>query len=237
MLISIIEKTCISLYDVIYMVENNKYHININDQNVGPLCFEEIAERIKNGLLNAEDYIFVMGQKEWQTIKELPEFDQYLEPEDPTLRKVWFIRKNRQNEGPYSKKEILDMVESGSADINDYVWGKELRNWTTIKDTFMIGEENKILEPVIKETEPEPKESIKEISVPPIKEEKKEDSPKHKRPKVSNKMLPEFILGVVLIALGLYKSSSSLTTALVISLVGIVLLLLSLNGNKEPQGE
>jgi len=209
------------------MVESNKYYININDQNVGPLGFEELAERIKNGLLNAEDYVFVMGQKEWQTVKGLPEFNQYLEPEGPELRKTWFIRKNRQNEGPYSKKDILEMIEAGNADINDYVWGKELRNWTTIKDTFMLGVENII--------EAENKTPAKEIPV--VKEQKKQETQEYRKPRTSNRMLPEFLFGIVLIALGLYKASSSLVTAIVISLVGIALLFFSFHENKKPQGE
>lgn len=207
------------------MVGDNKYYLNINDQNVGPLSFEEIAERIKNGLLNTDDYIFVEGQKDWQTVKDLPEFSHYLEPEDPALRKTWFIRRNRQNEGPYSKEEILGMIEAGTTDINDYIWGKELRNWTTIKDAFVLGE----------------KTADKPVEIKPIAENKPtDDKPVDKvsaPPQAKKRMLPEFIFGIALILVGLYQAPKNLITAIVVSFFGAALLIISFNENKKTSGE
>lgn len=213
------------------MVGDNKYYLNINDQNVGPLSFEEIAERIKNGLLNPEDYIFVEGQKDWQTVKDLPEFSHYLEPEDPALRKTWFIRRNRQNEGPYSKEEILGMIEAGTTDINDYIWGKELRNWTTIKDAFMLSEKT-----VDKPTEIEPTVENKSVENKSADNKPTDDTPVDKisaPPQTKKRMLPEFIFGIALILVGLYQAPKNLITAIIVSFFGAALLIISFNENKK----
>lgn len=229
----IIEKTTAPLY-YSFMAWDKKYYLNINDQNVGPLSFEEITDRLKNGLLKATDYIFITGNKDWQTINELQEFLIYIAPEDPEKRKSWFIRRNKQNEGPYSKQEIFQMIEAGKTDINDYVWSKELRNWTTIKEAMLIPdkenttntdqktepktEDNKIIE----EETPRPTAKKKDIDdVTPV-------APQNYNPqKQGNMMLPEIILGISLIAIGIYQSSTRLVTSIVISFVGAGLLMLA----------
>ena len=206
------------------MTGDTKYYLNINDQNVGPLSFEEVADRVKNGLLNADDFIFVAGQKDWQIVKDLSEFSPYIAPEDPASRKIWFIRKNRQNAGPYSKKEILDMIESGGADINDYIWSKELRNWTSIKDTFMIGQEK-------------PAEQKEDVT--PIADIIKEPVPVQEKQATRTRVraLPEFTLGVALILLAFYQSGTSVLKAVLFMSIGIGLIVISFYESRNKKGE
>ncbi len=215
------------------MAWDKKYYLNINDQNVGPLSFEEVTDRLKNGLLKATDYIFITGNKDWQTINELQEFSIYLEPEDPEKRKIWFIRRNKQNEGPYSKQEIFQMIETGKADINDYVWSKELRNWTTIKDAMSISTEKIAPQDLVQEALVEQKNIIEEETPRPTSPKKEIDDVTPVAPQTidsqtrGNMMLPEIILGISLIAIGVYQSSTRLVTSIIISFVGAGLLMLA----------
>ncbi len=217
------------------MAWDKKYYLNINDQNVGPLSFEEVTDRLKNGLLKATDYIFITGNKDWQTINELQEFSIYLEPEDPEKRKIWFIRRNKQNEGPYSKQEIFQMIETGKADINDYVWSKELRNWTTIKDAMSISTEKIAPQDLVQEALVEQKNIIEEETPRPTSPKKEIDDVTPVAPQTQtidsqtrgNMMLPEIILGISLIAIGVYQSSTRLVTSIIISFVGAGLLMLA----------
>ncbi len=215
------------------MAWDKKYYLNINDQNVGPLNFEEIADRIKNGLLKPEDYIFVIGDKDWQNIRDLEEFKLYVGQEDPETRKAWFIRKNKQNEGPYSKKEILDMIETGRANINDYVWSKELRNWTTIQDAFMIQTPSTPLpepKPELPVQEKAPEPDMDNTPVMEIKPQTIVNSSK-------KRMLPELILGSALLLVGLYQSQTKLITAIILSTMGALLLLISIYEGRNQQGD
>lgn len=220
------------------MAWDKKYYLNINDQNVGPLSFEEIADRLKNGLLKPEDYIFIIGDKDWKNISELEEFKLYIVPEDPESRKIWFIRKNKKNEGPYSKKELLNMIETGLADINDYVWSKELRNWTSIKDSFMIQtpattqEDPTPVPQPQQDTPAQPQEQESDMDKTPVVEMRSvQNNIRTKR------VLPEIILGSALLLVGLYQSQTKLITSIVLSTVGALLLLISIYESRSQQGD
>lgn len=181
------------------MADDKKYYLNINDQNVGPLTIYDIAQRLKDGLIHDNDYIFVSGDTEWYTIKQRPELLQYLNNADLDNKKVWFIRKDHKNDGPYSKEDLFNMINMGQIDINDYVWSNEIRNWTTIKEVFDLG--------LTKDNTPN-------LEEPAIDE------------KANTKKLntPEILLGALVLLAAVYKAKDSVLTALLLTGVGLAIL-------------
>jgi len=41
---------------------------------------DEISERLANNLLTPDDYIFIVGDSDWQFIKDLNEFKNFVKP-------------------------------------------------------------------------------------------------------------------------------------------------------------
>ena len=125
------------------------------------------------------------------------------------------------------------MIETGKADINDYVWSKELRNWTTIKDAMSISTEKIAPQDLVQEALVEQKNIIEEETPRPTSPKKEIDDVTPVAPQTidsqtrGNMMLPEIILGISLIAIGVYQSSTRLVTSIIISFVGAGLLMLA----------
>ncbi|MCX6111991.1 MAG: DUF4339 domain-containing protein [Proteobacteria bacterium] len=146
-------------YTIAQMAEDKKYYLNINDQNVGPLSFDDITNRLKNGLLSVEDHIFASDSELWTLIQEIPEFAQYSSKIPEEEKKIWFLRKNKENIGPISKKEILNLLLNVEIDNNDYVWRKGLGNWMQLKDIYEL----KATKDIVKKIEIDGKKTLDQM--------------------------------------------------------------------------
>jgi len=213
------------------MGTERKYFININGNNLGPLKFDEISERLINGLLTCDDYIFIMGDTDWKFIRDLDEFKDHIKPlTEPESNKVWFIRKDKKNTGPFSTLEITRMLESGQIDINDYAWKKGLKNWLPLKDTgeFLLEtssqKENKEYE---KTTSAKPKGSspVLEMIKPP-------DAESYVKPK-KKRLLPELILGLILFCVGILELGSNELIGGLIAISGLAVIAIFLRIRKR----
>ena len=304
------------------MTEDKKYYLSINDENVGPLSFAEITDRLKNGLLSAEDHIFTTNNAVWTPIKDIPELSDYISKISPEEKKVWFLRKNKENIGPISKNEILSLLLNAEVDNNDYVWRKGLGNWMQIKDVYELratkdsiekieANGKKTLEQMPKQTKDEIEETssgeqeekkdlidtkpniraiIKAVEAeePAIKKKKmqlpersplelierktpKEETMKEQLPplmqtpnketntqpniilapreapvaqdtpvasekipaKAQKKLIPEFILGIILTLLGGYQINNNLMIGSGVAIIGIIMVLAYLIANRK----
>jgi len=174
------------------MTEEIKYYLNINDENVGPLSFAEITDRLKNGLLSSDDQIFKTNNAVWTPVKDLPELSEYIAKISPEEKKVWFIRKNKENIGPLSKNEVLNLLFNAQVDNNDYVWRKGLGNWMQMKDLYELRPTKDTAEKIeadgkktLEEMPKQPKEEKEEI-VPADESSTKQDE----KEKTNTKLIP-----------------------------------------------
>ena len=212
------------------MSTERKYFININGNNLGPLKFDEISERLVNGLLTCDDYIFVMGDTDWKFIRDLEEFKEHIKPlTEPESNKIWFVRKDKKNTGPFSTLEVTKMLESGEIDLNDYTWKKGLKNWITLKDTgdFLLEstatkesvEQKKVLTPKPKTT------PALEMIRPP-------DADNYVKPK-KKRLLPELILGLILFCVGILELKSNQLIGGLIAISGLIVIIIFLRIRKK----
>ena len=74
-------------------------------------------------------------------------------------KSIWFLRKNKQNIGPLSKMELLNLLFSGEIDNNDYVWKKGLGNWMQIKELYEL----KATKEILKEIEADEKKKLSQL--------------------------------------------------------------------------
>ncbi len=212
------------------MNTERKYFININGNNLGPLKFDEISERLVNGLLTCDDYIFILGDSDWKLIKDLDEFKEHIKPLiEPESNKIWFVRKNKQNTGPFSTLEITRMLESGKVDLNDYVWKKRLKSWLTLKDTgeFLLeatAEKENIEYEKVVGTEQKTATALEMIKPP--------DAESYIKPK-KKRVLPELILGLILFCVGILELGSNELIGGLIAISGLALIAIFLRIRKK----
>jgi len=211
------------------MGTDRKYFININGNNLGPLKFDEISERLINGLLTLDDYIFVMGDTDWKFIKDLKEFKDQIKPlTEPEVNKVWFIRKNKNNIGPFSTLEVTKMLESGQIDLNDYTWKKGLKNWLALKETgeFLLEANDPVQEQVEQVRSEEPR------TTPALEMIKPPDAETYIKPK-KKRLLPEIILGLILFCVGILELGSNQLIGGLIAVSGLAVIAIFLGIRKK----
>jgi len=109
-----------------------RYFLHIKKHNIGPLKFEDIVIRIKKGMLHGNDYIFAAGSKSWARIRDHKEFMDLTNDISSSEKKLWYVRKDRDNIGPLSQREMTRLLRSGYIDISDYVWRKGYSGWVQI---------------------------------------------------------------------------------------------------------
>jgi len=212
------------------MGTERKYFININGNNLGPLKFDEISERLINGLLTCDDYIFIIGDTDWKFIRDLSEFNEYIKsPTEPESNKVWFVRKDKNNIGPFSTLEITRMLESGHIDLNDYTWKKGLKGWLTLKDT------GEFLLEATTTTESIEQEKVvvsKPKTTPALEMIKPPDAENYVKPK-KKRLLPELILGLILFCVGILELNSNELIGGLIAVSGLAVIVVFLRIRKK----
>lgn len=237
------------------MNEDKKYYLSINEQNVGPLTQSEVLDRLNNGLLNTDDYLFVAGNDNWIKIKESPDFIDYTKNELNEEKNIWFYRKNKQNIGPVSVTQMLELLSIGELDINDYVWKRDMPSWMQVKDMPEFNDSN-TTEPIVEAknktkeiedtdpgiiAEPETKKSLELIKISKPEGKQMYDKfdldegtgLKTKPLKKQKKLLPEFIFGIVLMLMGGYQINNNLALGGLIAFIGFILTIAYLISNKK----
>jgi hypothetical protein len=243
-------------YTMSIMAEDKKYYLNINDQNVGPLSFEDIVERLRSGSLSPEDQIFREGNENWVQIKDIDELAEYRSKISDGDMKIWFIRKNKENIGPVTKKEVLNLLHNEEVGADDYVWRKGLGNWVQIKDLYElkvtkdVAEEienvdKKTLGDMPKQIDVEvPQRSLELIQAQSAEEKEMQktqgqqtenntpEAPK-KPERTPRKLFPEFIFGIALMLLGGYQIDNNLIMGSTALIFGAVLVIAYFVSNRK----
>lgn len=166
---------------------NKIYYLNIKNKNLGPFSKEDINSKISNGDLNEDSYIFVKGTKAWVFLKDLDIFKEELKSVEKNTIKRWLVRKDKSNLGPYSINNLIDLIESGDIDLDDYAWSKGLDKWIPLRTLDELCTKNEDNENTIVSIIPEI-ENVKTLSKEEIK----------KTNKYMIKLIPELLFAFVL---------------------------------------
>ncbi|MFZ4403391.1 MAG: GYF domain-containing protein [Pseudobdellovibrionaceae bacterium] len=134
------------------------WYYNENLKPVGPVTFEDIVSKIQYGSIRPYDFILNEADEQAQWVAAIackqirqdffPAF-QSIESEisaGPTEnKKIWVILKvglqtTGQQEGPFTKEEVLESLQTGLLKFSDYVWKQGLSGWACIKDRIEFQE-------------------------------------------------------------------------------------------------
>lgn len=214
------------------MDNERKYFININGNNVGPLKMDEISERLANNLLTPDDYIFIIGDSDWKFIRDLNEFKNFVKPlVENGADKIWFVRKEKNNLGPFSVLEIIKMLESGQIDINDYAWKKGTKDWVTLKDSgeFELDIDTDLRK---EEVEQEKELPVKPRSTPSLEMIKPPDAESYIKP-IRKRLLPELILGLIMFCVGVIVFGTNEFVGGLIAIGGLAVIVIFLRIRKK----
>ena len=145
-------------------VEDNEIHLTLNpdevempkqevvkewyfvedSQSKGAYSLDEMKEFIQNGRVQENTYVWKSGMEEWKPLKdtELKAFivvqEKVEEKKEETNTTEWYYVSNdsKQN-GPYTEKEMVQMIQNGMIQANMYVWATGMADWVFLKNSSL----------------------------------------------------------------------------------------------------
>lgn len=157
------------------MVKN--YYVSKNNQQFGPFSQDDVVAKIKSKEVSWMDYIYDDSKKDWVTIVEHQAFNkmftesvlkQSVNGPVPTSKKptsldwttgnvikekAWYVLKDNNNYGPFSKLEIIQMLQAKILYEYDFIWQSEMESWKRLAEMPDFSREN--LKKLIQSGDPE----------------------------------------------------------------------------------
>ncbi len=116
----------------------------------GPFTSQEILSLIQKNELGWKDHLFDEVSQSWVYIMEYPlftqdfnsSFDQPLQmsfiqnhrPDTDLKKRHWFVLKEATNYGPFSKLEILQMLQGKTLFEYDFLWSDSFDSWKKVSE-------------------------------------------------------------------------------------------------------
>ena len=115
----------------------------------GPDTVEELRNFILRGEIGPSDLIMNEGHGEWLSANSYPDFEEGLFPSaqgmDPVTgfseeEKEWIVlmpqaeKSGLHQEGPFSVREMKDLVKKGVLNLEQYAWKSGLSGWCRLQD-------------------------------------------------------------------------------------------------------
>ncbi len=139
------------------------YYVAHDGQQQGPFTVAEIESKLKSHKLNWHDYVYDDKAQDWVLLLEFApltklfnkSFDnpiddqqQKIKAEDPAQARVWYVLKQNNNYGPFSKTELIQMLQGKSLNEYDYIWNAQMTSWKKLSEVteFSVEEMRKIFE-------------------------------------------------------------------------------------------
>lgn len=122
----------------------------------GPWTFEEISQKLVQKDLEWNDYIYDEKNQDWVMLLEFPAFTLLFNKSfknpiptksivsqiDPLRERAWYILKQDNNYGPFSKFEMIQMLQSKTLFEYDFIWKQGLESWKRLADVKDFNPEN-----------------------------------------------------------------------------------------------
>lgn len=125
----------------------NQWYLSKNGKAQGPLEESKIISLIQAGDVGHLDLVFRAGSSEWTPVSEVEEFSIHLKKSEPAVVASendveWVLLKKTKGEkksqytqlGPFSKNQVLDLIERGEIKFKDFGWRQGLEAWVPIGD-------------------------------------------------------------------------------------------------------
>lgn len=135
---------------------SKQYFLSNNGSHIGPFPKEEILGRIKSQEATWTDYVYDESFGDWKLLLEHPDFSSALTPslKPPAFKpsgssekftevkeKGWYILKEGNNYGPFSRLDIVQMLQERSLYEYDYLWHAEMESWKKVSEVSVFSPE------------------------------------------------------------------------------------------------
>jgi GYF domain 2/PilZ domain len=127
------------------------FYVAQNGLQLGPFSVSQIEEKIKSGKLSWEDFVYDDKSQDWLLLMEfapltkffnqsfkanpiLDKFEKVSVDSDELKRRSWYVLKQKNNYGPFSKYEIIQMLQGRTVTEYDYIWNKNLKAWKKLSE-------------------------------------------------------------------------------------------------------
>src|SRR5437868_14519184 len=134
------------------------FYVSLNGGHVGPYSVETIVQKIEAGEHVWTDYVYCEARADWMVVMEHPSFaDKFkassakspskveestvisaatpsAKQDDKFKEKAWYILKEGNNYGPFSKLELVQMLQEKTLFEYDYVWHTKLNAWKRVAE-------------------------------------------------------------------------------------------------------
>jgi hypothetical protein len=134
------------------------FYVTHQGAQQGPYSKEQISKMLKRNELYWNDYLFDEKSYDWVHLMEHSLFthefnksfsDSLKKPvsnieivKDDLQKRQWFVLKENANYGPFSKMEMIQMLQGKTLFEYDFVWRESLENWKKISDIPEFSAEN-----------------------------------------------------------------------------------------------
>ncbi len=133
------------------------FYVSLNGSHVGPYSVETIVRKIEDGEHVWTDYVYCEAKSDWVVVMEHPSFADKFQAssvkvptkqvdeqtvisvavpkhDDNYKEKAWYILKEGNNYGPFSKLELVQMLQEKTMFEYDYVWHSKLNAWKRVAE-------------------------------------------------------------------------------------------------------
>lgn len=135
-----------------YSTKNDdQFFLSKQGKDVGPFTVEVILEKVAAAEHQWTDYVFDPVARDWIVLLEHPLFlptfeklfkkpappknNQAAQSEEEILKnKCWFILRDSKNIGPFSKIEIVQMLQLKTLFEYDFIWHKDFHAWKRVSE-------------------------------------------------------------------------------------------------------
>ncbi len=126
------------------------YYIAHLGQQQGPFSISEIENKLNSGKLLWHDYIYDNKSQDWVMLMEFSDLtflfnksfanpilqNPKMSKPEPDLmkRRIWYVLKQNNNYGPFSKTELIQMLQGKTLHEFDFIWNNGMSSWKRLSD-------------------------------------------------------------------------------------------------------
>lgn len=149
------------------------YYIASQGKQQGPFTIQEIEVKLTSQKINWHDYIYDDQAEDWVLLMEYAPFTFLFnksfqtplavvkdKPEvDLAKRRQWFVLKQNNNYGPFSKLDLIQMLQSKTLHEYDFIWHENMAAWKRLAEVqeFSVQEVRMLFEKYSKKKDPSDK--------------------------------------------------------------------------------
>ena len=124
------------------------FYIASQGQQQGPFTLQEIEVKLTSHTINWHDYIYDDKAEDWVLLMEYAPFTVLFNSSfktplavvknqvdvDPAKQRIWFVLKQNNNYGPFTKLDLIQMLQSKTLHEYDFIWHENMTSWKRLAE-------------------------------------------------------------------------------------------------------